>query len=40
MKLKPFLVTTIGLSIMTGCSQSSKVSEPTSSTQQQTSLAD
>lgn len=40
MKLKPFLVTTISLSIMTGCSQSSKVSESKPSTQQQTSLAD
>ena len=40
MKLKPFLVTTINLSIMTGCSQPSKVSESAPSTQQQTSLAD
>ncbi|MEO9301855.1 SUMF1/EgtB/PvdO family nonheme iron enzyme [Acinetobacter pittii] len=40
MKLKPFLVTTISLSIMTGCSQSLKVSESRPSTQQQTSLAD
>lgn len=40
MKLKPFLVTTISLSIMTGCSESSKFSESRSSTQQQTSLAD
>lgn len=39
-EIEAILVTTISLSIMTGCSQSSKVSEPTSSTQQQTSLAD
>lgn len=40
MRLKLFLVTTISLSFMTGCNQSSKVSESAPSPQQPTSLAD
>lgn len=40
MRLKPFLVTTISLSFMAGCSQSSQVSESAPSSQQQPSLAD
>ena len=40
MRLKPFLAITISLSFMTGCSQSSKTSESSSSTQKPNSLAD